>query len=71
MNAVGVIEAGRLPELGHAEAADAVTAHAREVLASFKRPKYVVFANQLPKNPSGKILKKDLRVEHADLANEV
>ncbi|WP_156960429.1 acyl-CoA synthetase [Amycolatopsis taiwanensis] len=45
-----------------------VDAHAREVLASFKRPKYVVFADALPKNPSGKILKKDLRARHAGLA---
>jgi fatty-acyl-CoA synthase len=48
--------------------ADQVHAHARTVLAGFKRPKYVVFAENLPKNPSGKILKKDLRRKHADLA---
>jgi len=47
-----------------------VDAHARSVLAGFKRPKYVVFANALPKNPSGKILKKELRVSHAGLAAE-
>jgi fatty-acyl-CoA synthase len=48
---------------------DAVLAHAREHLASFKRPKYVVFADALPKNPSGKILKRDLRARHASLAD--
>jgi fatty-acyl-CoA synthase len=46
-----------------------VHAHARDILASYKRPKYVVFADSLPKNPSGKILKKDLRVQYADLAD--
>jgi fatty-acyl-CoA synthase len=30
-------------------------------LASYKRPKRVVFMNELPKNPSGKILKRELR----------
>lgn len=45
-----------------------VHAHAREHLAPFKRPKFVVFADVLPKNPSGKILKRELRARHADLA---
>ena len=45
-----------------------VTAHCRQHLAGFKRPKYVVIADALPKNPSGKILKRQLRTEHADLA---
>ena len=30
----------------------------REVLAGYKAPKYVVIADALPKNPSGKILKR-------------
>ncbi len=38
--------------------------HAHHVLASFKVPKRVVFAEALPKNPSGKILKRQLREEH-------
>ena len=33
-------------------------------------PKYVVLADALPKNPSGKILKRELRERHADLATE-
>ena len=47
---------------------EAVIAHSRTVLAGFKAPKYVVVAESLPKNPSGKILKRQLRDEHADLA---
>lgn len=46
----------------------AVTEHLSPILAPYKRPKFVVFADALPKNPSGKILKKNLRVEHADIA---
>jgi fatty-acyl-CoA synthase len=49
---------------------DAVLEHARSLLAGFKTPKYVVVADALPKNPSGKILKRELREEHADLAAE-
>jgi fatty-acyl-CoA synthase len=57
-----------VPKSGASVTVEQVQAHARESLASFKRPKYVVIADSLPKNPSGKILKKDLRVQHADLA---
>jgi fatty-acyl-CoA synthase len=48
--------------------ADQVHAHAKARLASYKRPKFVVLAESLPKNPSGKILKRDLRERHAGLA---
>ncbi len=50
--------------------ADDVHAHAKDRLAGFKRPKYVVFSDALPKNPSGKILKRDLRQQHAHLAQD-
>ncbi|WP_409474177.1 acyl-CoA synthetase [Streptomyces sp. HC307] len=36
-------------------------AHARERLTPFKAPKRVVFVDALPRNASGKILKRDLR----------
>ncbi|MFB7574288.1 acyl-CoA synthetase [Streptomyces sp. NPDC056165] len=36
-------------------------AHAREKLASFKTPKKVIFVEALPRNASGKILKRELR----------
>ncbi|MCW2721165.1 MAG: acyl-CoA synthetase [Pseudonocardia sp.] len=57
-----------VPKEGVTLTEDAVHAHAKEMLAGFKRPKYVVFADALPKNPSGKILKRDLRQQHGDLA---
>lgn len=37
---------------------------ARTKLASFKCPKSVVWADSLPRNPSGKILKKDIRAPY-------
>ena len=39
-------------------------------LASFKAPKRVVFVDALPKNPSGKLLKRQLREMHAGLFTE-
>jgi len=41
-----------------------VLAFAHAHLATFKVPKRVVFADALPKNPSGKILKRELREAH-------
>ncbi|WP_406130737.1 acyl-CoA synthetase [Streptomyces sp. NBC_00989] len=40
--------------------------HAREKLAHFKAPKRVVFVDELPRNASGKILKRELRERFAD-----
>jgi fatty-acyl-CoA synthase len=45
-----------------------VKAHASQHLAGYKCPKYVVFVQELPKNPSGKVLKRDLREAHQGLA---
>ncbi|MGC0333843.1 fatty-acyl-CoA synthase [Streptomyces sp. SAI-170] len=39
----------------------ALIAHARDRLTSFKAPKRIVFADSLPRNASGKILKRELR----------
>lgn len=41
----------------------------RRILASFKVPKYITFVEELPKNPSGKILKKELREQLASLVD--
>ena len=39
-------------------------AFCKEHIASYKAPKSVEFADSLPKNPQGKILKKDIRDRH-------
>lgn len=39
--------------------------HAREKLAHFKAPKRIVFVDELPRNASGKILKRELRERYA------
>lgn len=59
-----------VPKEGVALTEDQVNAHVESVLAGYKRPKYIVFADALPKNPSGKILKKDLRVAHGSLSEQ-
>jgi fatty-acyl-CoA synthase len=48
-------------EAGAALDEDAVLAHCAAAMAGFKVPKRVVFAEALPKNPSGKLLKRQLR----------
>jgi fatty-acyl-CoA synthase len=65
---VEAVTAVVVPKEGVTLTAEQVVEHSRSVLAGFKTPKYVVVADALPKNPSGKILKRALREQHADLA---
>jgi long-chain acyl-CoA synthetase len=46
---------------GESASADALIAHCRTRIAGFKCPKTVDFVNELPRNPSGKVLKKEIR----------
>jgi fatty-acyl-CoA synthase len=50
---------------GQALTEDEVLAHCNQHMAHFKCPKRVVFTDSLPKNPSGKLLKRELRRRHA------
>ena len=52
---------------GHSLTESEVLAHSSAILAGFKTPKRIVFADALPKNPSGKLLKRQLRDAHAQL----
>ncbi|GAC56567.1 putative fatty-acid--CoA ligase [Gordonia hirsuta DSM 44140 = NBRC 16056] len=65
---VEAVAAVVVPKDGVQLSADDIVEHARTRLAGYKAPKYVVLADSLPKNPSGKILKRRLRDTHADLA---
>ena len=44
--------------------ADALIAHCREHLAAFKCPKSVDVLDELPRNPAGKVVKRDLRAPY-------
>ncbi len=46
---------------GMAVTADELIGYARERIAGFKCPKTVDFIDELPRNPSGKVLKRELR----------
>ena len=50
---------------------DALLDHARATLAPFKLPKRVFFAEALPKNTAGKLLKRELRLRYAGQAGAV
>jgi fatty-acyl-CoA synthase len=67
---IEAVAAAVVPRPGHELAPEDVTAFCRERLAGFKTPRYVVVADALPKNPSGKILKRELRTIHAGLATQ-
>jgi len=46
---------------GHSATAEELIAHCRRHLASYKKPRAVHILDELPKNPSGKILKREIR----------
>ena len=48
--------------------AEEIMEYCRVRLASFKRPRSVIFIDELPRNPMGKILKKELREKYGKTA---
>jgi len=53
----------RNPEVPGELTREAIIAHCRTCLTDYKIPKSIVFRDDLPKTPVGKILRKDLKVE--------
>lgn len=49
---------------GHDVTEQEIVEHCRHYLASFKKPESVVFVNELPRNPLGKVLKRVLKESH-------
>lgn len=56
-----------VPKDGETLTLDEVEAYCRETLSHFKSPKHVAIREGLPKNASGKILKRELRLEFAEI----
>ena len=52
---------------GEAATAEEIMEYCREGLASFKRPRSVVFVDELPRNQMGKILRRVLRDEYGKI----
>ena len=50
-----------VPRAGAAPTAEALIAHCRAGLADYKRPRRVELVAELPRNPTGKVLKRELR----------
>jgi fatty-acyl-CoA synthase len=61
---VEAVTAVMVPKAGAEVSEAAILAHCAGLLAPFKCPKRVILVESLPKNPSGKVLKRDLRVAH-------
>ena len=55
VKAIVVLRDGAAPDPG------SIIAHCRTQIAGFKTPKSVEFIDVLPRNPSGKVLRRELR----------
>jgi fatty-acyl-CoA synthase len=66
---IEAVVAAVVPRAGSGLTVGAVEEHCRANLAGFKRPKYVALVDALPKNPSGKVLKRELRQNYQGLAD--
>ena len=65
VTAIVVLQPTALPD------EEKIIRHCASILAGFKVPKKILFVDNLPRNPSGKILKRDLREAHADTFRSV
>jgi acyl-CoA synthetase (AMP-forming)/AMP-acid ligase II len=60
-----------VPKAGVKLSADDVIQYCKARMASFKAPEQVEFVDELPRNPMGKILKKDLRERYREGAGAI
>ena len=56
-----------VPKPGESITEEEIIQFCKQNLAGYKVPKKVVVLNEIPKNPSGKVLKKDIRNQFKDL----
>jgi fatty-acyl-CoA synthase len=65
---IETVVAAVVPRAGQSPDVVQLIAFCRDRLAGYKTPKHIVLVEALPKNASGKVLKRELRDEHARLA---
>ena len=51
---------------GHSAMEEEISEFCQQRLASFKKPESVIFTDELPRNPLGKVLKRVLREQHGE-----
>ena len=59
-----------IPKQGETIEESEIIEYCKAKLPKFKVPKYVLIINEFPRNPTGKILKKELRKIYKDIASE-
>jgi fatty-acyl-CoA synthase len=67
---VEAVTAVIVPRKGQNIAEEEILQLCREHLAPFKVPKKVIFMDALPKTPTGKILKREMRKAYNDLFSD-
>ncbi|PWR21418.1 fatty acyl-CoA synthetase [Zavarzinia aquatilis] len=65
---IEAVVAAVVPRAGQSVSADDLAVFCRERLAGYKTPKTFVVVEQLPKNASGKILKRNLRIMYEEIS---
>ena len=60
-----IVAAAVVPKRAGALSAEEIVDFCKQRLASFKKPEKIVFLSELPRNPLGKVLKKDLKQQFA------
>ncbi len=65
-----VVKAVVVPASGARPTPEEIVAYCKERLASYKAPSYVAIADELPRNPLGKVLKTELRKRYGEPKNE-
>ena len=53
-----------IPKKGEKPTEEEIMEYCRQNLASFKRPRSVLFVNDLPRNPMGKLVKREIREKY-------
>jgi len=59
-----------IPQLGETLDENEIMQFCREKLPRYKVPKYILIVDEFPRNPTGKILKKELRKKYNDIATK-